>query len=161
MRPDSHLFVTMKLLLAALTIWSLLFLTPTHSSEGVTLTNERPTGSFLLQRDLLKRPPAILEVSLTKVVNPGAKPINIFVYFSADKKGESRKIEVGNFSLYPADRPAKFMLDAAPPFRKLAETKDAAAKEWRVVFELERPTGQATSQIEVTIAPPNWKSEKN
>ena len=152
----------MKLLLAALTISSLPFLTSTRFVESITLTNERPTGSFALQRALLEHPPAVLEVSLTKVVNPKAKAINVFVYFSGDKKTDSasRKIEVGNFSLYPADRPGKFMLDAAPAFRKLAETKDAAAKEWRVVFELERPAEQAAAQIEVTIAAPNWKSEK-
>lgn len=146
----------MKLFLAALTICSLSFLTFTRPAENVTLTNERPTGSFVLTRDLVKRAPRVLEVSLTKVVNPRAKQVNIFVYFS-DTKSTSRKIEVGNFSLYPADRPGKFMLDAAPAFRKLNETKDAAAKEWRVVFELDRPAEQATSQIEVTIAPPNWK----
>ena len=147
----------MKLFLAALTIWSLPFLTFTRSAESVTLTNQHPTGSFLLQRDLLKRAPAVLEVSLTKVVNPGAKPINIFVYFSGNKKGDSapQKIEVGNFSLYPADRPAKFMLDAAPAFRKI---KDASnVREWRLAFEL----GREAESVEVTIAAPTWKSEKN
>lgn len=153
----------MKLFLAALMLWSLPFLAFTHSVDSVTLTNEQPTGSFLLPRDLLKTPPAVLEVSLTKVVNPAARPINIFVYFSPAKKSESasRKIEVGNFSLYPADRPGKFMLDPATAFRKLAETKDATSREWRIVFELERQAAEGSSQIEVTIAAPNWKSEKN
>jgi hypothetical protein len=151
----------MKLFLAALTIWSLLLLAFTSSAESVTLTNARPAGSFLLQQDLLKQPPAVLEVSVTKVVNPASRPINIFVYFSAVKKDASQKIQVGNFSLYPADRPGKFMLDPAPAFRKLAETKDAGVKEWRVVFELERPAAEPTSRVEVTIAAPNWKSDKN
>jgi hypothetical protein len=151
----------MKLFLAALMLWSLPLLTLTPSGERIALTNEHPTGSFLLPRDLLKRPPAVLEVSVTKVINPAARPINVFVYFASAKKAEpaSAKIEVGNFSLYPADRPGKFMLDPASAFRKLAETKDATSKDWRVVFELERQEG--SSQIEVTIAAPNWKSEKN
>ncbi|HEY2961783.1 MAG TPA: hypothetical protein VGJ37_05170 [Pyrinomonadaceae bacterium] len=171
----------MKLLLAALTIWSLPFFgiscgsasvqnpeprktesTPTPSGETVTLTSQHPTGSFLLQPDLLKNPPpAVLEITLTKVVNPAAKPVNIFVYLSSsnDKSDTApEKIGVGNFSLYPVDRPAKFMLDAAPAFRKINETKNASnVKEWRLVFEL----GREAEPVEVTIAAPTWKTDKN
>ena len=144
----------MKLFLAALTIWGLPFLAFTHSAESVTLTNERPTGSFLLQQDLLKRAPAVLEVSLTKVENPAKKPVNIFVYLAgSNAKGVvTEKLGVGNFSLYPVDRPGKFMLDPAPAFRKISETKNV--KVWRLAFEL----GREADPVAVTIAPPNWKS---
>ena len=173
----------MKLFLAALTIWSLPFFglscgstsvqqperakaeaTSTPSGETVTLTSERPAGSFSLQPELFKKAPAVLEVSVTKVVNPAARAISIFVYLSPLKLKDDatrERIEVGNFSLYPADRPAKFMLDPAPAFRKVSETNPAStAKEWRLVFELERGAEQASSPIEVTIAAPSWKSAK-
>ena len=173
----------MKLFLAALTIWSLPFFgiscgsasvqeperakadsTSTPSGESVTLSEQHPTGSFSLQPDLFKSSPPILEVSVMKVVNPGAKAVSIFVYLSPLKqKGETaaEKIEVGNFSLYPADRPGKFMLDSAPAFRKVSETRNASTvNEWRLVFELERGAEQASSPIEVTIARPGWKSDK-
>jgi len=173
----------MKLFLAAITIWSLpLFgmscgsvkvqntapakpVSPsTPSGETVTLTNDRPAASFVVQPDVLKNAPAALEVSVTKVVNPAAKAITVLVHLSpANEKGELSKarIGVGNFSLYPVDRPGKFMLDAADALRTAAETRmPPDAKEWRVVFELERQAEQASTPVEVTIAAPNWKSDK-
>jgi hypothetical protein len=180
----------MKLFLAALMIWSLPLLgiscgsasvqeqarpqepahpTPTPElaltppvAPSATLTNEHPTASFAAYPDL-NDPPAILEVSVTKVVNPARKPITIFVKLSpVIEKADATpaKIPIGSFSLYPADRPARFMLDPATAFRKAAENKDAAnTKEWLVWYELERPADQEPTQIEVTIAP-LWKRDK-
>jgi len=164
----------MKLFLAALTIWSLPFFgiscgsgnlqtaespkTQATPAETVILTSQHPTRSFSLPSELFKNPPAVLEISITKVVNAAAKPVNIFVYLSGsvDKSDTAtEKIGVGNFSLYPADRPGKFMLDAAPAFRKIKAVSNV--KEWRLAFEL----GQEAESVEVTIAAPNWKSEKN
>src|SRR5689334_19365505 len=125
----------MKLFLAALTVWSLSLVamncgsanlqnpppvktkaTPAPSVETVTLTSEHPTGSFAVQPDLLKHPPAILEASITKVVNPAAKPVNIFVSLVlVNERGETvnAHVTVGSFSLYPVDHPGKFLLNAA------------------------------------------------
>jgi len=173
----------MKLFLAALIVWSLPVLgmscgtasvqntaprnaspTPTPSSETVQLNNEHPTGSFVVQPELLKNPPAILEVTVTKVVNPAARAVNVFVYLSpANEKGEivNERTRVGSFSLYPADRPGKFLLDAADALGTAAQTRmPPDAKEWRLVFELERQTEPGSSPLEVTIAAPNWKSDK-
>jgi len=176
----------MKLFLAALTIWSGPFMgiscgsasvqepstakpisqsksSPTPAGETVTLTNEQSTGSFLLPAVLFKKPPAILEVSVTNVVNPAAKPVAVFVYLSrrAEKDAAaSDRIEVGNFSLYPADRPAKFTLDASA-IQTVSEQRNFSAKEWRLVFELEKEGQQGSSPLEVTIASPNWKAHKN
>jgi hypothetical protein len=174
----------MKLLLAALTIWSLPFLgiscgsanfqspepsktqsTPSPLNETVTLTNEHPTGSFLLQRETTKLPPTVLEASVTKVVNPKAKPVSIFVsVVPITPAGDIPpvRIEVGNFSLYPADRPGKFLLDARPALQKISETeRRTGAKKWQVVFALEQKPEQESSPVEVTISAPNWKTEKN
>jgi len=128
-----------------------------------TLTNEHPTATFTAYPDL-NDPPTVLEVSVTKVVNPALKPVTIFVYLSpvSDKPDATpAKIALGNFSLYPADKPAKFMLDPATAFRKAAATKDAAnTKEWLVTYELEKRAEQEPTQVEVTIAP-LWKRDKN
>jgi hypothetical protein len=181
----------MKLFLAALMIWSLPLLGISCGSASVqeqarpqqparptpepelaltppvaptaTLTNEHPTATFAAYPDL-NDPPTVLEVSVTKIVNPALKPITIFVYLSpVSEKADATpaKFAVGNFSLYPADRPAKFMLDPATAFRKAAENKETAnVKEWLVTYELEKPAEQKRSQIEVTIAP-LWKRDKN
>jgi hypothetical protein len=175
----------MKLFLAALTIWSLPVLgiscgstsvqepaRPTPEPElaltvpadvSVTLTNEKPTRAFAVYPDL-NDPPTRLEVSVTKVVNPALKPITIFVYLIPVKEktdAPPHKVALGSFSLYPADRPAKFMLDPVPALRKASENKETAnTKEWMLTLELEKHTGQEPSQIEVTVSQPLWKRDK-
>lgn len=174
----------MKLFLAAITIWSLPLFgmscgsanvqntapaksvsTPTSAGETVTLTNDHPTASFPVQPDVLKNSPATLGVAITKVVNPAAKAVTILVHLSpANEKGElsNARIGVGNFSLYPVDRPGKFMLDATDALRTAAETRmPPDAKGWRVVFEIERQAEQGSAPVEVTIAAPSWKSDKD
>lgn len=174
----------MKLFLAALMIWSLPLLgvscgsasvqepapaqpaaksepSPTPALETVTLTNEHPTGSFALPAALFKNPPSSLEVSITKIVNPAKKPVVILVYlFPRSGKGASDTVEVGNFALYPVDRPGKFMLSAAA-LRAVAAGKDASVpRAWELIFELDKQGQDGSSPLEVTIAQPNWKSDK-
>ena len=171
----------MKLFLAALTIWSLPFFGISCGSPGVqnqeqestsktvTLTNQKPTGSFPVQRDVLKAPPTTPEVPpvmrmvivpVTQVVNPNARAVTIFVYLSRPNKKRNepaQKIEVGNFSLYPADRPGKFSLNVAPALRKAAEASNGSnLNDWQLVCELEQKPEQGTAPLEVTIAAPIW-----
>lgn len=160
----------MKLFLAALTIWSLPFFglscrsapvqepAAERTSETITLTNQSPTDSFPLQPDFLKNPPQAFLVLVTKVVNPSARSVTVFVYLSrpgAKRDDAPEKIDVGNFSLYPADRPGRFTLDPKAALRKAATaTNDANSKDWRIVFELEKKAEQASSPLEVTIGTP-------
>lgn|GEM_PF-1068362 len=180
----------MKLLLAALTIWSLPIFgiscgsanvqsppvakpTPGPSTQTVTLTNQNPTGSLPLQPDTIKNAPTMREVPpvfmtiwvpVIKVVNPNAKSVTIFVYLSRpnEKRDQpAQKIDVGNFSLYPADRPGKFTFNPTPALRKAAEaSNDSNIKDWRLVFELEQKPEQSSSPLEVTIGPPIWMITK-
>lgn len=174
----------MNLFLAALTILSLPFFgvscgsasvqTPTTNpvSETITLTRQKPTGSFPLQPGVIKNVPtgtevppefSVVVVDVTKVVNPNAKPVNIFVSLSrpnAKRDNPADKIALGNFSLYPVDRPGKFTLNPVPALRKaLAASNDANLKEWKIVFELEQKP-EETSSLEVTIATPIWALTK-
>ena len=170
----------MKLFLAALTIWSLPFFGISCGSASVqkqepelavprvvpgtiTLTNEHPSASCAVYSDL-NDPPTRLEISVTKVVNPGAQPVTILVSLSPNYEKDDTtppKVEVGNFSLYPVDRPGKFMLDPVPAFRKASQLKDASkVKEWFVVFELKQEAGQRSSPLEVTLEWPQWKRDK-
>ncbi len=144
--------------------------TPTPESgvpqvvEGsVTLTSEHPTGSFAVYPDLTN-PPTLLEASVTKVVNPGSKPVTVSVYLTPtnEKVEKPVKLAVGNFSLYPVDRPAKFMLNPVPAWRKAAETKRLSdVKEWFVIFELKQEPDRGSAPLEVTIGQPHWKRDKD
>jgi hypothetical protein len=174
----------MKLLLAALAIWSLpLFGMSCGSAtvqepasaptpETVTLTAQNPTASFPLQTDFKNLPkstdipPSVLtlQVAVTKVVNPGARAVNIFVYLSRPNEkrdNPAQKIELGSFSLYPADSPGKFTLNGGAALRKAsAASNETNLKDWHLVFELEQKPEQGSSPLEVTIAAPMWTLTK-
>lgn len=160
----------MKLLLAALTIWTLPFFgmscnsasvqepASERATETITLTNQKATGSFPLRPDLLKNPPPALLVQVTKVVNPSARAVTVFVYLSRPSEKRdipAEKIDIGNFSLYPADRPGTFTLNPTTALRKAAESNnDSNSKAWRIVFELEQKAEQGSAALEITIAEP-------
>ena len=173
----------MNVLLGVFLIWSLPFVGASCGSANVqniqpgearpvataekgvvTLTTEHPTGSIKLDPDLLKRSPEVLEVSITKVVNPTSSPIDVFVYLASPierNKPELEKVQLGSFSLYPVDRPGKFMLSPGEAFRKLSETRKASsAEELQLVFEMKLPAEKNPS-VEVTIASPKWPDKKN
>jgi hypothetical protein len=169
----------MNALLGVLLIWSLPFVgascrspsvQSTQQSETrpvstgkdvVTLTTERPTGSFKLEPELLNHSPEVLEVSVTKVKNPAASSVDIFVYVasaSETNKPDAEKVLVGTFSLYPADRPGKFMLGPAEAFRKFSDTRKSSDNV-RLVFEMKLPA-ENKSPVEVTIESPSWGEKK-
>jgi hypothetical protein len=92
------------------------------------------------------------------VTNPTASAVDIFVYVAATSEPASEKVLVGTFSLYPADRPGKFMLGPAEAFRKFSETRKSSG-DVRLVFEMKLPA-ESKSPVEVTIESPNWGEKK-
>ena len=131
------------------------------AKDALTLTTEHPTGSFKLEPELLSRSPEVLQISVTKVTNPAASPVDIFVYVasaSETNKPAAEKVLVGTFSLYPADRPGKFMLGPAEAFRKFSETRKSS-EDVRLVFEMKLPAENKPA-VEVTIESPNWGEKK-
>lgn len=131
------------------------------AKDALTLTTEHPTGSFKLEPELLSRSPEVLQISVTKVTNPAASPVDIFVYVasaSETNKPAAEKVLVGTFSLYPADRPGKFMLGPAEAFRKFSETRKSS-EDVRLVFEMKLPAENKPA-VEVTIESPNWGDKK-
>lgn len=131
----------------------------------IMLTNDRPTASFAIEPETLASAPAVLALSITKVVNPAKIPFGIFVYLSpAGEKGcpKSEKILVGNFSLYPPDHPAGFLLRASNAFRKLeAEGPRSRSSEVRLLLEMKRVREtKPWTPVEVTVAPPEWRSDE-
>lgn len=131
----------------------------------VTLTNEQTVASFPVLRQIVADAPPILEVSVTKVANPAATPVAIFVYLApVGKKGQAApdKILAGNFSLYPPDRAGSFLLHVSTAFSELrAKGWASSSDEIRLVLELKRVReAQAWTPIEITISAPKWSHEK-
>jgi hypothetical protein len=130
---------------------------------GVTLTNERPTGYFAVDPETLVAAPPVLALKVTRVVNPSRMPFQVFVYLSYDsgreEKGRTGQILIGNFGLYPADRPAGARLRASNAFRQL---KAASSKpiDVRLRLEMKRIHEESPwASLEVTVAPPEWQDE--
>jgi hypothetical protein len=129
------------------------------ASPVVTLTDEHPGSSLPVAASVLSSDSEVLEVSITKVVNPSGTPVAVFVYLfnHAKTKPESEKILIGNFSLYPPDQPGKFLLSALPALRKLSAQKPSDAVV-RIAFELQRlDETKPWTHVEVAIAQPSWR----
>lgn len=170
----------MNAFLLALVIWALPFLgfscgsttiqnpssaqsqpSPTPTQESMTLTDREPVASFPLTPDQVNHPPEVLEIVVTKVVNAGSSPVSIFAYVApADGKRKAEAIELGNFSLYPVDRPGKFLLGPEAAFRQANRTINPSNDDkWQLGFVMRLPE-QNRSSVEVTIASPNWQGKK-
>jgi hypothetical protein len=128
----------------------------------LTLTNERPTGYFHLDPETLASAPPILTVRITRVVNPGETPFQVFVYLSYQSgagRTEPEKILIGNFGLYPPDRPAGFLLRASTAFRKL-KTTGSRPTNIRLLLEMKRIHPKSPwTPVAIAVAPPEWRDE--
>ncbi|MGP8252067.1 MAG: hypothetical protein ACLQHF_08540 [Terracidiphilus sp.] len=129
---------------------------------NATLTSDHPAGSFKIPPETLRSAPPVVVIQVTKVANPSRTPLQIFVYLSyrsTPGQQQAEKIPVGNVGLFPADRPAAFLLRASKAFAQLKATASSATDAC-VLVELKplHETDRLTS-VEVTVAPPQWKAE--
>jgi hypothetical protein len=117
-----------------------------------------------VEAEVLNGDSEVLEVEITKVVNPARAPVAIFVYLSKANKSNSEAEQnlVRNFSLYPPDRPGKFLLQAGPALHKVSSGDTTSkANDVRLVFEMKRlDETVAWTPVELTIAQPKWRSEE-
>lgn len=125
------------------------------------LTNSRPETSFAVSPETVASSPPMLALSFSRVVNPAQTALQIFVYLSyvSAEKRESPplRIPLGNVTLYPADRPGGFVVRASGALGKLRAAK---ATDVRLVLEMKRiHPAEPWSQVEVTVAPPQWRTE--
>jgi hypothetical protein len=130
---------------------------------GISLTNERPTGSFSIDPEALASAPPILKLTVSQVVNPNELPFQIFVYLSLDSQPggtpgtHQERILIGNFGLYPPDHPASFLLRTSRAFSKL-KTMTANPTNVHLLLEMKRiHEASPWSLVEVTVAPPEWQ----
>jgi hypothetical protein len=132
-----------------------------EARKSVVLTSLQLLGAFPVTPEILVSKPPVLFVSIAKVVNPERIGLEIFVYLSRATKDDvkGQRILVGNFSLYPPDKPGGFQLSTADAFRKL-KTGKSERGEVNVVVEMRRmhETGHLTP-IEVTVSAPEWRSK--
>jgi hypothetical protein len=125
----------------------------------IVLSNEKPAGSFPVSAATVTSAPAAVDISVTRVSNPDETALGFYVYLeaSAVDNQAAPRVLVGNFSLYPADRPAGFMLPVAGALDNL-KGQSRSMKGVRLILEMRRLHGDAPwKEVEVTIAPPHWR----
>ncbi|HXJ91988.1 MAG TPA: hypothetical protein VMT20_03805 [Terriglobia bacterium] len=130
-------------------------------ANGVKLTNTRPEASFPVPAATLASSPPVLALHFTQVTNPSETPFQIFVFLSyrPAEEGVAGPVRVllGNGALYPPDRPGGLIMRASSAFRQL---KAAKGMDVKLVLEMKRLHPQTPwSPVEVTVAPPEWRSE--
>jgi hypothetical protein len=131
-------------------------------AANAILTSDHPAGSFAIPPETLRSAPPAVVIQVTKVANPSGTPFQIFVYLSyrsAPGQQQAEKIPIGNVGIFPADRPAGFLLRASKAFAQLKATTSSAT-DVCVLVELKplHKTDRLTS-VEVTVAPPKWRAE--
>ena len=125
--------------------------------QPLTLTARQTSASFAVLPDVLERIPATLLISVLKVVNPDKSPFEILVYLERNEKDTRKRVLVGNFSLYPPDKPGGFRLSTAASFRKLGEVSGDEGSNAMLVIDMRRMhETDRWNSLEVTIAPPEW-----
>ncbi len=131
-------------------------------AASATLTSDHPAESFAIPPETLRNAPPVVVIQVTKVANPGGTPFQIFVYLSyrsTPGQKQAEEIPIGNVGLFPANRPAGFLLRASSAFEQLKATASSTT-DVCVFVELKplHKTDRLTS-VEVTVAPPQWKAE--
>lgn len=171
----------MRSSLTALTIWALCFSglacgsarvqgpqssekKPAESPESqvLMLTQDRPSYSLPITAVAGNpRDAEVLEVAITKVINPSLIPIAFYVYLSDTEAGKSDTNPhlIGNFSLYPPNEPGKFVLGVTPALRNLLLSDTTPKGHLRLIFEMKRiDEDKAWVPVEVSIAQPAWRA---
>ena len=128
------------------------------------LTEDHPSGSFVIAPATIAAAPPILSVSITQVMNPEKTPVEIFVYLVRWDEGPmpAERILMGQFGLFPPDHPASFTLRSSAAFQKL-RASGAASQTSKILLMLElKPISgkKSLTNVELTMAPPEWHTEK-
>lgn len=125
----------------------------------IKLSTDAPNGSFALDTNLIPPAADVLEIFITKVVNPSQTPVSIFVYLHDNEEKSDRDVErvpLGSFSIYPPDRPGKFLLPVPLSRRKLLPGSKAL-----MTFELKRVDESKTgTKVQVEMGPPKWRADQ-
>ena len=86
----------------------------------------------------------------------------IFVYLQRNEKEASKRVLVGNFSLYPPDEPAGFRLSTTDSFRKLGDVAGSEGSNATLMIDMRRMhQTDRWNSLQVTIAPPEWQDSQS
>jgi hypothetical protein len=116
----------------------------------VTLTASKPKAACTVPRDLVARPPRVVQIPVTKIENPSRQSFSIYLYVSA-ASGEPELI--GNVTVFPPDRTGVYVIRSQAPFERLGASRPPA----RLAIEMRRTLeSQPWRNVSVSIGPLRW-----
>ncbi len=132
------------------------------ANAEVTLTQSHPKAWVQLPAEIAANPTPLVQVPITRVVNTAQTPFSVFVYVEwrgRQPNSTSRKISLGNFTVFPADQPGTYDVRVSDGFRQLrALGVNPEREEVVLLLEMRRVSEKnAWTTIEVTIAPLRWE----
>lgn len=140
---------------------------PIGKGTTITLTNRRPSANVSIPPRILRNPLPILEVPVASVRNEKRTPFAIFVYL-AWKHGQPglskrQKLLVGNFAVFPPDRPGRYTLRVSNAFRELSKNrKNLERLQLDLQLEIRRVhENRPWTSVEATIGPVRWLREED
>lgn len=134
---------------------------PVDATSQLTLTDKQPLSRMQIPPSVRAAPQPYLEIPVSRISNPQATGISIYVYLEWTRAGgPAEKIVLGNFAPYPANQAGTFMLSASTGFEKLKQM-GASLEQDHVVLLLELKRlhpNRSWTPVQVTIAPVRWQS---
>ncbi len=134
------------------------------ATSELTLTETQPVGRIQLPGNVWAAAVPFLEIPIARISNSEEMGFSILVYLEWTRPtagpDSAQKIRIGNFTVYPPDRPGSFLLRASECFDKLRQM-GANVKTDHLVLLLEMKRvhpNRPWSPIRVTVASVRWRA---
>ena len=142
-------------ILFALTACGVIVQAGAHDAPCVVMLAEsKPKAACAVSTALLARAPRLVEVPVTKILNPSGQSFSIHLYLAGAKTTPEL---IGNVTVFPPDRTGVFMIRSQPAFERFGASRAPA----RIIIEIRRTSGsEALQPISVSIGPLRWLYEE-
>jgi hypothetical protein len=137
------------------------------TEDTVRLNEKQPEGQVIMDARTIRKAPPILQVPIIKITNQNKVPLAIsvnLVWGPRDSLHISQKmIEIGNFSIFPADQVGVYSLRTSEVFDQL-RVSPKEIEDGKIVVALKFEMASVSEEkdlknVEVVIAPLRWKME--
>jgi hypothetical protein len=134
-----------------------------HGADGprLVLSSEEPAAVVEIGAEELEHRHPVLSVSLSEVRNPERAGFDVFVELASGAGDPTpTTVPLGHFSVYPADRPADFLLRADEAYAAMERSEGVLGEGTRLRIEARPIHGsRLPASFEVVIGSLRWLDE--
>jgi hypothetical protein len=138
----------------------------TSSSRPVEMPDASPRGEVLLTAEVFSKElplgavpeaPSALEVALLRITNPSGEAFSVRLSLSVPgPQGDTRAVDVGSFTPYPADQAGSYLVTISEPAGELLKSATPDTR-LRVTLEPVAPDRSLPRPLEVVVSQPVWR----